>query len=307
MKPWRPMFIDVHPSALRRATAAWRVLPDFVIVGAQAAGTTSMYTHLRQHPNVMRSAVREVHFFDARFDRGVNWYRAFFSLRLTAALCGALRGGPMLTGESTPAYMFLPQATRRMAQTLPDAKVIAILRDPVDRAFSQYHKMVRKQQTDGETFEDLIDADKQAALHADWRRMAEDASFNNWDVQQFDMLTRGHYDDQVASLLEHYPAEQVMVIQSEAMFADTQAVYAHVLKFLGLAPYTLSNLEARNVGTYNQKVCDETEARLRAYFAPHNARLAELLGVEFPWPITTAFEIESIATPGKPRVVRCAM
>jgi len=302
MKPWRPLFLDVHPSPWRRATASMRLLPASIIAGTQAGGTTSLFTYLGYHPLVMRSKVREVHYFDYRFDLGDDWYRAFFPLASYASLVGRMRGGRVQTGESTPAYMFYPQAVRRMAQTLPNAKVIVLLRDPVMRAFSQYHKMVRKGQTD-ESFEAIADFDRQRALHDDWRKMAEDESFNNWRVMQMDLLTRGHYGDQVATLLEHYPPEQLMVIQSEAMFADPHSVYRHVLDFLGLPAFEPSEMKPFNVGKHERRVSEATEAALREYFAPHDAGLAEVLGVEMRWEVGSVLDVESRAEPGRPRVV----
>jgi len=279
------------------------MLPDYVIVGAQAAGTTALFRYLRRHPLIMRSKLREAHYFDYRFDRPLSWYRALFPTRGHARFVGAMRGGRVLTGDCTPAYMFYPQAIRRMAEVLPDIKLIVLLRDPVARAYSQYQKMVRAGWADGESFEQLMEDNTQDALHAEWLRMAEDESYNNWDVMLRAIRTRGHYADQIQTLLNHYPSDRVLVIQSEAMFLDTPTVYRHVLDYLGLPPFTPSNLDPQNVGQYDAAIAESTQQRLRRYYAPHNDRLAELLGVRFEWPACEHRGVTLRTDDGKPRVV----
>jgi len=120
-----------------------RGLPDFLVIGAQRSGTTTLFYDLCRHPQVAGSPVKEVHFFDHHFSRGVGWYRSFFPP--TAAQERARRrGGELLGGEATPNYLFHPAAPERAAETVPHVRLIAILRDPVDRAYSHYRKSVER-------------------------------------------------------------------------------------------------------------------------------------------------------------------
>jgi hypothetical protein len=106
-------------------------LPNFVIIGAPRSGTTSLAHSLSQHPEVfVTMQVKELHFFDTNFDRGLDWYRQQFS--------GADAAAAKAAGEATPTYMYDETAMSRMAETVPDARLIAILRNPVDRAYSHY-------------------------------------------------------------------------------------------------------------------------------------------------------------------------
>ena len=122
----------------RRASADLRALPDFVIIGAQKAGTTSLWRYLVEHPQIVGPTEKEIHFFDARFDRGARWYRARFPLR------ASLRRGARLTFEASPYYLAHPFVPARVRAMLPDAKLVVLLRDPVERAWSHYRDNVAR-------------------------------------------------------------------------------------------------------------------------------------------------------------------
>ena len=121
-----------------RITAPFRALPDFLIVGAQKGGTSSLYAYLAQHPSVLPSFRKEVKFFDCNYFCGHTWYRAHFPLRYK------LSRGNRITGEGTPNYLFHPTALQRLALTLIDVKIIILLRNPADRAYSHYQHQKRE-------------------------------------------------------------------------------------------------------------------------------------------------------------------
>lgn len=137
------------------ATSPFRRLPDVVIVGAMKAGTTSLYHYLCQHPNVDGAWSKEVHYFDENYDRNPFWYRSNFDLH-----------GGSLAVEATPRYLYDEETLWRMSVLLPDATVIALLREPVSRAYSHYKHVQRgmgKWGTDHRSFEEAARADIRCA------------------------------------------------------------------------------------------------------------------------------------------------
>src|SRR5437588_302768 len=116
-----------------------RLLPDFLIIGTQRGGTTSLERYLDAHPCVGAAANKDLHFFDRRFHKGLAWYRGHFPTRIEKYYAERLRGQAFVTGEASPSYLFHPYAPKRVAKAMPDVKLIVLLRNPVDRAFSQYH------------------------------------------------------------------------------------------------------------------------------------------------------------------------
>src|SRR4030066_135636 len=127
----------------RITTAKRRALPDFLIIGTQKGGTSSLFHLLIQHPQIhpLDSKVKEVHYFDRRrnYKKGELWYRSHFPLRDT------INPGE-LVGEATPAYLFFPDAAKRIQKDLPNAKLICLLRNPTERAISHYFMQVREKQ-----------------------------------------------------------------------------------------------------------------------------------------------------------------
>ena len=122
----------------RSATAPVRTLPDFLIIGAQKCGTSFLYRFLVKHPHVKSAFVKEVHYFDLNFAKGNNWYRSNFPLQVRNTRT-------YITGEASPYYLFHPHAARRASMVVPDAKLLILLRNPVDRAHSHYQHQVKRE------------------------------------------------------------------------------------------------------------------------------------------------------------------
>src|SRR5437762_1657829 len=126
----------------RNLSAPWRRLPDYIIVGAQKSGTTSLWAYLNEHPYVQPVLNKETNYFDSNYNRGPAWYRSHFPLMKRDNSC-ATPVSKTLTGESCANYIFHPLAPQRAAETVPRAKIIFLLRNPVDRAFSHYQLKLR--------------------------------------------------------------------------------------------------------------------------------------------------------------------
>lgn len=260
-------------AAYRHVTGPLRRLPDFLIIGAQKSGTTSLYDHLAQHPAVRPSATKEVHYFDREYARGQRWYRGHFALDARARRSG------LVTGEATPAYLLFPLAPARARRLVPDARLVAVLRDPVDRAFSHYQHEVAKGHEQC-SFEEALDREA-ARLAAEEDRQGGGGVLGH-ALEHHSYLTRGRYAEQLERWLEHFAAEQLLVLAAEELYGDPTAAVARVVEHLRLPQHRTGSHVARNTRSYTP-MSATTRRRLQRYYAPHNERLFRLLGTSFDW------------------------
>lgn len=256
-----------------------RAVPDFVIVGAQKGGTTSLYKYLEMHPQVLTATRKEVHFFDENFDRGFRWYKSQFPLRREMDRTADALGRPVVTGEASPYYIFHPHAIRRLAKLLPDTKLIVLLRDPVARAFSHYQHQ-RRRARERLSFAAAIEREADR-IRGEIDRLLADESYNSFSYRHFSYVSRGIYADQLERLYRYVSPNQVLVLNSESFFERTQEFYDKTTSFLGLDHFTLPDAKSYNTGRYSRKI--PGERALRAYFAPHNRRLYGVLGIDSCW------------------------
>ncbi len=185
-------------------------LPTFIIAGAMRCGTTSLNGYLREHPEIAVSQPKEVHFFDNHFDRGTDWYRQHF----------AHVGDVSIVGEATPDYVYHPDAMARIAATIPGVKILLLLRNPVDRAYSHYWHNVSR--------------DKESLPFAE--AVAAEADRINESPEQrarYSYVDRGRYDSQISALLEHFDRDAVLAQTFEELEADPVATYQRTVGFLG--------------------------------------------------------------------------
>lgn len=260
----------------RRLTASSRALPSFIIAGAQKSGSSSLYSYLTQHPQVLRAAHKEVHYFDTSFHKGSAWYRSQFPLN-----CQLTEG--KITGEATPSYLFYPDAAARIAELLPDVKLILLLRNPVSRAISHYHHQLRVGNESLEIME-AIDAEEERSRQARIILQKDPANYRaSKDLRQFSYKERSVYVDQFETYFQHFDRSQFFIESAETFFSETGKTLAAISEFLGIdSNFCPPSLKPKNVGSYDKvdpQVCDT----LNAYFAPHNERLFDLLGKKFEW------------------------
>jgi Sulfotransferase domain len=254
------------------------MLPDFIIVGAQKAGTTSLYHLLRQHAGLRPSFEKEVHFFDGGLDprvdayeKGPDWYRAHFP-RTSRSSPGHR------SFEASPLYLFHPLAPGRISELVPDAKIIVLLRNPVDRALSHHAHSTRLGVESLPVDEALRaeDARLQPALRSE---NYKDASFINHSYQR-----RGMYADQLGRYGEHFAREQMLVIECGDLFRNTRRVLERIFAFVGVdAGAGRIDLRARNVGGVAVPVGEDVRRRLIEHFEPHNRELYDLVGEDYGW------------------------
>lgn len=276
------------------ATRKRRILPAFLIIGAQRAGTTSLFRYLQKHPDVVGPRggdaavwwVKETHFFDERFTNGVDWYRSFFPLGTTRER-RRKRGQDLQAGEATPYYMFHPAVPARVAATLPQVRLIVLLRDPVERAYSHYQMMSR---TGRERlgFEEALAAEPQRLEGIEEALMAEEGlllpsgSRAHHHHRHRAYFARGLYADQLERWLEHFAREQMLVLKAEDLLGRPTDTYAETLDFLGLREWALDEFPEHNKKPYSG-LDPDIRAKLEERYAEPNARLEKLLGRELGW------------------------
>lgn len=264
---------------LRMLTSPLRVRPDFIIIGAQRCGTTSLYEYLVQHPGIVPPLYKEVRYFSDRWRLGPLYYRACFPTR--GQMRRAARPGPAMTFEASPQYIFSPVALRRVHRALPGVKLVAILRDPVDRAVS-HHRFVSNGGRETLSFEQAIDAEPRRLA----RRPGEsdDDYYSRPDVLTHSYLARGRYAEQLRVVVDIFGRDRLHVMCFETLVRESSDHFGQLLAFLGLAPCEeISFSRYHPSGDSRPQTSPEVLARLRAYFAPHNAALREQFGDMFPW------------------------
>jgi hypothetical protein len=265
----------------RSATRRWRVLPDFLVLGGQRCGSTSLYDMLCGHPDVAPASHKEPHFFDNNHLRGEEFYRRLFPLQLQMRARERRQGRRAVTGEATTYYLAHPAVPARVRALLPDVRLIAILRDPVDRAYSHYQLSVREGR-EPLSFEEALAAEPDR-LAGEHERLIADPSYRGVAHRFFSYRSRGRYIDQLERWWAEFPREQLLVLRSEDMFEDPRIVYDQLVTFLGLDPDAdRRTFRARNRVSYDA-MRPETRAELRSYFAEPNRALEQRTGRAFNW------------------------
>ena len=252
-------------------------LPDFLIIGAQKCGTGFLYRLLSQHPLMEPSRRREVHYFDVRFAEGLDWYRSNFSPETYED------GRRMMTGEKSPYYLYHPHAPRRASEIVPGAKLIALLRNPVDRAYSNYHHQKRIGHEQLPTFEEAIAAEPDR-LRGEREKMLADAGYVSSNHRRFSYLSRGLYAEQLREWRKFFAEDQIQVVRSEDLYRSTESTLKSILSFLELPDWQPD----KNISEPSKKprypaMDPQTRRRLEDYFEPHNRELCEYLGGDFGW------------------------
>lgn len=273
-------------TAARRAQLEWRMiqkpdraLPDFLIIGVHKGGTSSLYANLTTHPNILPAWTKEVHYFDQTPLPRERWYRAHFPSKAELTKRNAI------TGEATPSYCLLPHVAERVKRTVPDAKMIMMLRDPVGRAYSAF-QFNQRRGSNGQTFEDWIArdfdliGDRTVGIEEMKMWLGEGASQNSTPLG----LLRGLYITQIKHWHSLFPREQIKIVDSADYFRDPPAFLNDtVTQTFGLPPHAFAYQK-----TYHEKrgypdMKPDTQARLQAFFKPYNEELYAYLGRDFGW------------------------
>lgn len=248
----------------RQLNAGSRALPDFLILGAQKAGTTSLFNYLCQHPQIIGAVPKEVMFFTAQFDRGEHWYRRHFPKQAYTRKVG------MLCGEATPTYLYSMDAAQRGASMLPNAKLIVLLREPASRAVSHYYHQARSG-VETRTIDEVFSVENIARWEAGDCPDLHARYYFKWS----------DYATGLEQWLKHYSREQLLVIEAERMFENPQLVVNQVCEFLQLKGCSIARSEAFNAG--EKKAFNPKEMELlTSAFTKQNESLSAL-GFPMRW------------------------
>lgn len=264
-----------------RATAPGRMLPGFLICGAQRCGTTSLFRALARHPDVVAPLFHKgVHYFDtaAHYGHGLAWYRGHFPMRAVADRRS--RSGSAVTGEASPYYLFHPLAAARIAHDLPAARLVVLLRDPVERAFSA-HKQETARGFETEPLERALDLEDER-LDGEVERITADPGYQSYHHQHHAYRRRGQYADQLDAMLGATAPGQLLVLETDQLFSADRDSWARLLEHLGLGWWDPGPLPRANARP-SAPLPAGPRRRLERHFEPYDRRLALLLGHDPSW------------------------
>jgi tetratricopeptide (TPR) repeat protein len=253
--------IKQYPELVNFTTSCCQ--PDFIIIGAEKCGTTSLYSYITQHPQVLGPIAKEIHFFSHHFNYGLDWYLSHFP-KLPLGY---------LTGEASTSYIGCHNnAHRRLFNLFPKVKLLAILRDPIDRSISHYHQLV-KLGREGRKIEDVINQEIEILTNID----------NIWDVRQAywrignGTIWHSLYVYFLQEWLNFFPKEQFLILSSEKLFANPEETMKTVWNFLHLSPHQLDRYSQYNLGISSEQIDKLLRQKMATFFAPHNLKLRHLL------------------------------
>ncbi|OJF12190.1 sulfotransferase family protein [Couchioplanes caeruleus] len=257
-----------------RLTAPRRMTPSFLICGGQRCGTTSLYRALAAHPAVLKAVLHKgVHYFDVSYERGMSWYKAHFPTQRQADKVYDTYGVPAQTFESSPYYMYHPQAAARIAADLPGTKLVVLVRDPVERAYSQHHHEVARGFENERNFGNAL-ALEPARLHRQEERLAADPAYYSFAHQHQAYRARGEYARYLSVMAQHVGRERIHVVESERFFREPEQVYDEVCAFLGL-PINLGHppFERHNARPRQSDMDPGIRRELSSHYASHDEAL----------------------------------
>ena len=254
-----------------------RIEPSFLIIGAARSGTTSLYEYLIQHPLVLPAAGKEVYFFDKKFDNGINWYKSFFPFKWKKT---KLKNHKAITGEATPRYLHHPHCPKRVHTFFPKMKLIVLLRNPIDRAYSHY-QMEYDHGHESLSFEKSVQ-EEDMRIKNELEKMEKNENYYSVDFYRKSYKTRGIYVTQLQNWFTYFPREQFLIIKSEDFYNDPEKIYEQVLHFLNLPSFKLKNYKQYKMRKYSTMKA-ETKNFLENFFHPYNEQLSMLIGKDFEW------------------------
>lgn len=261
----------------RKLSSSFRALPNCQIVGAQKAGTSSLYYYLTQHPQVHTSFKKEVHYFDGgieenvdSFQNGINWYKAHFPFSMS------MRANDICL-DATPMYLFHPFAAERIYSLTPESKIIILLRNPTERAISHYFHSKRH------GFENLSIEEAFAKEEHRLSNIIEKQNYKKTSFRVHSYQSRGFYLAQIKRFESLFPRENILYLDCQQLFQNPKLTLSKVHEFLGIDAFDTPNIESKNVGTNKKKVPNNVYDKLNHLYKDKNIELAKHLNLNIDW------------------------
>lgn len=250
-------------------------LPDFIILGAQKAGTGSLFDLITASERVLKPATKEIMYFDRYYHKGSLWYRAHFPNKFI------MKSGNYLTGEASPGYIYHATVPRRMAALLPErTKFIVLLRNPVDRAYSHYKHEVRKGCEDL-SFAEALKAEPERLQLG--REILQENPRRMHNIRHFSYLDRGYYARQLKKWFEIFDRERFFIVTTESLKENPGDISARLAEFLQIEDLKNREIPQSNRGNYQDSTPPEIAEELREHYRPYNQELMELTGLQLNW------------------------
>ena len=244
--------------------------PDFLIIGAAKSGTTSLAAALAKHPDLYILPY-EVHYFSKRLSRGDRWYLSLFD-----------QPGK-LQGEKSPTYLYYLDCHREIYRLLPHAALVVLLRDPVERAFSNWNMRYNDKRLISQGLHFNRGHRDRPLESLDFPALVDYYLENDDSAAVFlpplDVIHRSLYLPQVESLLRYFPGENILFLLSERFFGSEARCCEKVCRFLNIDPLPLPAFERQRQGQYKKPLPQKTRDQLKEFFRPYNRQLSKLLGL----------------------------
>ena len=277
------------------------MLPSFLIIGGAKCGTTSLYAHLLEHPNILPASMKEVDFFQHIRNTKTSFYRSHFPIKRRN----------LITGEASALYFVHRLVPKRVHELLPSVKLILLLRNPVEVAYSGFHYMVNLGAQITENFEDTIKAELKR-IEIENEKPEFTIENTNYDHYQsaFSYLRHGIYANYILNWLKLFPKEQLLILHTKELYNNRDNVLDKTFEFLDLPKHRIENrieknkidkirpLGGRQRNIYKNidsktrtlfnvqnypEMKSKTRKLLQDFFRPHNEKLFEMIGKRFDW------------------------
>jgi hypothetical protein len=248
--------------------------PDFLIIGAQKCGTTSLFHYLSQHPDIDLPKTKEIHFFDNNYSLGNDWYFQHFSKKIKLEY--------KITGEASPYYLFHPLVPERVESTIPNTKLIIMLRNPIYRAHSHFMHEKRLKFEHINSFEEAIKFEKSRVGTAENKLRLREVE-HSFAHQHYSYINRGMYFKQISYWLQYFAIDNMCFIKSEDFFTNPKLELLNIYSFLGVSEVLPADLTPQNTNDYNRITEITTTKLLTETFRNDSAKLIQLIGDKFRW------------------------
>jgi hypothetical protein len=269
---------------INRPTSHFRILPKVLLIGASKCGTSSMAELLSAHPNCLPPFYKEVRFFDSSRirPRRLDLYRAHYPTQAWQRLKESITGRQLWTADFSPTYYDHPHAPRRIFSTLGnDVKLILMVRNPVDRTYSQYRFQKTLGNETADSFDEALRLEAERIEGEDDRQRADERYFSR-KRNHFGYTTRSFYFRYIRNWLEYFPPEQLHLVVLEDFEKAPQTVFDGLCDFLESPRHPINPI-VRNASKIQSPMSSTTRSMLVEKFRAHNREMSEFFGRDFDW------------------------